>query len=226
MLKGAEQEFFPAGSIGPEIELVFDESLHPFQEPFQDEEVIADRYPTTARAPESTPAPPAPLAVAPPKNASSWPDPYPEDDPPPMATPVSDPLQGVTKTPAPPQATVSWPDPYPEDNPPPMAVPSFDTLPQAYGKVAPQDQVPATQTETPGPQCVTAAPQSVPKSNKAIGGGALPPLAPRVNPRQCGDKLPPVPEEALPSEPAQPICSVTPVRPRAFGRLFAKLRQG
>ena len=34
----------PAGSIGPEIELVFDDAAHPFQETFQHEEVIKDRY--------------------------------------------------------------------------------------------------------------------------------------------------------------------------------------
>ena len=85
MLQEAEQDFCPAGSIGPEIELVFDESTHPFQEPFQDEEVIAERYPTTARAPDR-PTAAAPTPVAPPQGTTSWPDPYPEDNPPPMRT--------------------------------------------------------------------------------------------------------------------------------------------
>jgi hypothetical protein len=55
MLADVEQEFTPAGSIGPEIELVFDDPAHPFQEPFQHEEVIKDRYAAAAAAPQPGP---------------------------------------------------------------------------------------------------------------------------------------------------------------------------
>ena len=50
MLADVQQEFTPAGSIGPEIELVFDDPAHPFQETFQHEEVIKDRYAIPAGA--------------------------------------------------------------------------------------------------------------------------------------------------------------------------------
>ncbi len=41
----AEDDFQPLGSIKPEIELVFDDTDHPFKEEFEHEEVVADRYP-------------------------------------------------------------------------------------------------------------------------------------------------------------------------------------
>lgn len=47
LLAEADDEFQPAGSIGPEIELRFDEAAHPFQEQFEHEEVVADRYATS-----------------------------------------------------------------------------------------------------------------------------------------------------------------------------------
>ncbi len=50
MLAEVEQEFCPVGTIGPEVELVFDQPAHPFQEPFEQEEVIADRYTPAAKA--------------------------------------------------------------------------------------------------------------------------------------------------------------------------------
>ena len=37
-----DEEFQPAGSIGPEVELVFTEAGDPFSEPFAEEEVVAD----------------------------------------------------------------------------------------------------------------------------------------------------------------------------------------
>ncbi|MBN2473459.1 MAG: AAA family ATPase [Pirellulales bacterium] len=43
MLEDVEEEFQPAGSIGPEVELVFDEPSRPFREPFEREEIVADR---------------------------------------------------------------------------------------------------------------------------------------------------------------------------------------
>ena len=62
MLADVEHDFCPAGSIGPEVELVFDEAAHPFQEPFQQEEVIKDRY-----APPSAATAAEPDADAPPR---------------------------------------------------------------------------------------------------------------------------------------------------------------
>jgi len=44
MLAGVDEEFQPAGTIGPEVELVFDEPGRPFKEPFQEEEIVANRY--------------------------------------------------------------------------------------------------------------------------------------------------------------------------------------
>jgi type II secretory pathway predicted ATPase ExeA len=81
LLAAADDDFQPAGSIGPEVELCFDNSAHPFQEEFAEEEVVADRYAAAVvplpeeRAVGSEPirtnvekiAPPAPpIAVAPP----------------------------------------------------------------------------------------------------------------------------------------------------------------
>jgi type II secretory pathway predicted ATPase ExeA len=65
MLTEAEQEFCPAGQIGPEVELVFDQPEHPFQEPFVQEEVIADRYATTVKGAGPSPAPAVPWPAAP-----------------------------------------------------------------------------------------------------------------------------------------------------------------
>ncbi len=44
MLADAEEDFQPAGSIRPEVELVFDEPDRPFKEEFEQEEVVVDRY--------------------------------------------------------------------------------------------------------------------------------------------------------------------------------------
>jgi hypothetical protein len=49
LLAEADDDFQPAGSIVPEIELHFEESPHPFEEEFEHEEVISDRYATTSR---------------------------------------------------------------------------------------------------------------------------------------------------------------------------------
>ena len=56
ILSDVEEEFRPAGSIRPEIELVFDEPENPFRERFVEEEVITDRYappPVAAKTPET-----------------------------------------------------------------------------------------------------------------------------------------------------------------------------
>ncbi len=44
LLAEADDDFQPAGSIHPEIELRFEDALHPFQEDFEHEEVVSDRY--------------------------------------------------------------------------------------------------------------------------------------------------------------------------------------
>ena len=49
ILGDAEEEFRPVGSIRPEIELVF---VDPFEEEFEQEEVVVDRYDTPAAAAE------------------------------------------------------------------------------------------------------------------------------------------------------------------------------
>ncbi len=56
LLAAADDDFQPAGSIGPELELRFDESPDPFQEPFDHEEVVADRYAGIAIASWSEPS--------------------------------------------------------------------------------------------------------------------------------------------------------------------------
>jgi hypothetical protein len=50
LITGAEDDFEPSPSIEPEIELSFEEFEHPFQEPFEQEEIVSDRYaaPTSA----------------------------------------------------------------------------------------------------------------------------------------------------------------------------------
>ncbi len=43
-LAAIDEDFQPAGSIGPQVELVFSQSLDPFGEAFDEEEVVIDRY--------------------------------------------------------------------------------------------------------------------------------------------------------------------------------------
>jgi type II secretory pathway predicted ATPase ExeA len=54
LLAKADDDFEPAGTIRPEVELYFEETTHPFQEEFEHEEVVADRY---AAAAASAPRP-------------------------------------------------------------------------------------------------------------------------------------------------------------------------
>ncbi len=44
ILADVEDDFQPAGSIGPEVELALDDPAHPFSERFAEEEVITDHY--------------------------------------------------------------------------------------------------------------------------------------------------------------------------------------
>lgn len=53
LLAKADDDFQPAGSIGPEIELHFESTPHPFQEEFAHEEVVSDRYASKAGASKS-----------------------------------------------------------------------------------------------------------------------------------------------------------------------------
>jgi type II secretory pathway predicted ATPase ExeA len=61
LLAKADDDFQPAGSIGPEIELHFQDAPHPFQEEFEHEEVVSDRYASKAAA-EAAQAPARSLA--------------------------------------------------------------------------------------------------------------------------------------------------------------------
>ena len=56
LLVDADEDFQPAGSITREVELTFDEPGHPFQEEFQQEEVVADRYTGGARTTTAEPS--------------------------------------------------------------------------------------------------------------------------------------------------------------------------
>ncbi|KKK69995.1 hypothetical protein LCGC14_2928460, partial [marine sediment metagenome] len=53
MLSDAEEEFRPIGSIRPEVELVF---VDPFEEEFEQEEVVVDRYDRPAAVEQAEPA--------------------------------------------------------------------------------------------------------------------------------------------------------------------------
>ena len=70
LLAEADDDFQPAGSIGPEIELYFEETPHPFQEEFEHEEIVADRYAAKASGGDSetkcaaTTCPPEPELVS------------------------------------------------------------------------------------------------------------------------------------------------------------------
>jgi hypothetical protein len=64
LLAEADDDFQPAGSIGPEVELCFDESAHPFQEEFEHEEIVTDRYAGASHIVSSKPSATAPLAPA------------------------------------------------------------------------------------------------------------------------------------------------------------------
>jgi type II secretory pathway predicted ATPase ExeA len=43
-LADMDEDFQPAGSIGPEVELVFDDHSNPFGEAFEEEQIVIDRY--------------------------------------------------------------------------------------------------------------------------------------------------------------------------------------
>jgi type II secretory pathway predicted ATPase ExeA len=60
LLADVQTEFQPVAPTGPEVELVF-ETPHPFAEPFEEEEVIADRFvaATARQAPSSSTAEPS-----------------------------------------------------------------------------------------------------------------------------------------------------------------------
>ncbi len=62
---GADEEFQPAGSIGSELDLMFDEPEDPFSEPFEEEEVIVGRC---------EPAPPSDTAIEPQSGAVEVPE--------------------------------------------------------------------------------------------------------------------------------------------------------
>ncbi len=55
LLAEADEDFQPAGSIGPEVELCFEEAIHPFREEFEQEEVVSDRYAAAKAATSASP---------------------------------------------------------------------------------------------------------------------------------------------------------------------------
>jgi type II secretory pathway predicted ATPase ExeA len=68
LLAEADDDFKPAGSIGPEVELCFDLADHPFREEFEQEEVVQDRYAAKGvveKRVEKLPEQPAAPALAP-----------------------------------------------------------------------------------------------------------------------------------------------------------------
>lgn len=71
-LDALEEDFQPAGSIGPEVDIVFDEP-NPFTEEYQEEEVIVDRYSPGGSLPPRTAGPgrAASSASVPPRDAIS-----------------------------------------------------------------------------------------------------------------------------------------------------------
>jgi general secretion pathway protein A len=82
-LSGLDDDFQPAGSIGPELELVFDDAEDPFAEQFAEEEPVVDRFqprPETDADAESQPsAPPAADREAPPEAAETQAAPVADD---------------------------------------------------------------------------------------------------------------------------------------------------
>lgn len=69
LLAEADDDFQPIATIKPEIELYFDETPHPFQDAFDEEEVVADRYSVVAASARSNA--PAPVHIAPRQNVVS-----------------------------------------------------------------------------------------------------------------------------------------------------------
>lgn len=59
-----DDDFEPIGSIGPEVELVFDSPANPFDEEFDEEEVVICRYGSTAEKYRDEPLPSCATAVA------------------------------------------------------------------------------------------------------------------------------------------------------------------
>ncbi len=84
-LNDLDEDFQPVGSIGPEVELVFDECVNPFAEEFEEEVVVADRY-GAARGPTLNEAISPPTRSYEPEPAVEQPDPW--------SFPGRDPYQG------------------------------------------------------------------------------------------------------------------------------------
>jgi len=64
-LSELDEDFQPAGTIGPEVELVFADPGNPFSEPFEEEEIVVDRPTRGASRPEPRPAVRHEVLVAP-----------------------------------------------------------------------------------------------------------------------------------------------------------------
>jgi type II secretory pathway predicted ATPase ExeA len=55
LVSEAADDFRPAGTIGPEAEVVFDDAGDPFEEPFEEEELICERFGALRREPDVPP---------------------------------------------------------------------------------------------------------------------------------------------------------------------------
>lgn len=60
-LAEVDGDFEPAGSIGPEVELMFDDLANPLDEEFQEEELVVDRFAPPRETAAANPPPQAPL---------------------------------------------------------------------------------------------------------------------------------------------------------------------
>jgi type II secretory pathway predicted ATPase ExeA len=137
LLAEADDDFQPAGSIGPEIELCFDTATHPFQEAFEQEEVVTDRYAPAALTPPAAAvlplivcptAPSPPLEQAAPTEflsceplvaAGSSPEPEPEPEPELVTTAVAVADEEPLATPPDPPQSATPPSPRPASAPAP-----------------------------------------------------------------------------------------------------------
>jgi len=113
LIAQADDDFQPIGSIGPEIELHFEEPPHPFQEEFEHEELVADRYAAApiAAQPSAILSEPPPAAETFESEPESWStfdpasapqEPAPEPQPPWLEETAAEPVAESLEPPTPP----------------------------------------------------------------------------------------------------------------------------
>ena len=207
MLADVEHEFCPAGSIGPEVELVFDDAAHPFQEAFQHEEVIKDRYAAPSAATASGAVP---------------------DDA--CLSPAAQSIPSPTAIAA--AETEPWFDEETLLADRPLEEPEKTLLAETKLDETANESVNETIDENTG--CSPAEPWLEPSVEDATEGGLQQPLASVATPRQPAEASPAGSKNADEEfdqgvddgTTAKPTPSIAVVRRHEFGRLFAKLRQG